>query len=130
MSRFARFLNSEAGPKTIHFWAPVCKWSLVIAGANDIQRPVEKISGTQQIALFATGAIWTRWCLIIKPKNILLASVNFFLGCVAGYQVTRIFRYRLNEGDSASGAVSYILSGKNASSLAEEQLEPVQAKEL
>ena len=60
-SKFTRFLNSETGPKTVHFWAPVFKWALVIAGINDLQRPVEKLSGTQQIALFATGAIWTRW---------------------------------------------------------------------
>jgi hypothetical protein len=52
------------------------------------------MSGTQQIALLATGVIWTRWCLIIKPKNYLLASVNFFLGTVAGYQVFRIYNYQ------------------------------------
>ncbi|KAF5097223.1 hypothetical protein DV451_003921 [Geotrichum candidum] len=76
-SKFARFMNSETGPKTIHFW-----------------RPVESMSGTQQLALLATGVIWTRWCLIIKPKNYLLASVNFFLGTVAGYQVFRIYNYQ------------------------------------
>ena len=27
----------------------------------------------------ATGAIWTRWCFVIKPRNIFLASVNFLL---------------------------------------------------
>jgi len=42
----------------------------------------------------ATGAIWTRWCLIIKPKNVFLATVNFFLFCVGATQVTRIFIYR------------------------------------
>lgn len=26
---------------------------------------------SQNLALTATGAIWTRWCLIIKPRNIL-----------------------------------------------------------
>lgn len=70
------------------------KWALVIAGISDIQRPVEKLSSTQQIALFATGAIWTRWCLIIKPKNYFLASVNFFLGTVAGYQLVRLYNYQ------------------------------------
>jgi mitochondrial pyruvate carrier 2 len=42
----------------------------------------------------ATGAIWTRWCFIIKPRNIALAAVNFFLFCVGGTQVTRIFIYQ------------------------------------
>ncbi|KAL6450087.1 MPC3 Mitochondrial pyruvate carrier 3 [Candida maltosa Xu316] len=111
-SKFSRFLNSETGPKTIHFWAPVFKWALVIAGINDTQRPVEKLSGTQQIALFATGAIWTRWAgFAIKPRNYLLASVNFFLGGVAGYQLIRIVNYRREAGDSPLQVFRYILNG-------------------
>lgn len=111
-SKFQRFLNSETGPRTVHFWAPVFKWSLVIAGFNDTQRPVEKISGTQQIALFCTGAIWTRWAgFVIRPKNYLLASVNFFLGGVAGYQLIRIANYRTSLGDSPAQVFKYILSG-------------------
>lgn len=42
----------------------------------------------------ATGAIWTRWCFIIKPKNLFLATVNFFLFCVGATQVTRIIMWR------------------------------------
>lgn len=70
-----------------------------------MQRPPETMSGTQQIALLATGAIWTRWCLIIKPKNYLLASVNFFLGAVAGVQVYRIFSYQKGLGYSTGDAI-------------------------
>ena len=70
-----------------------------------MKRPVEALSGTQQIALFATGVIWTRWCLIIKPKNYLLASVNFFLGTVAGYQLSRIYGYQRTLGYSPTDAV-------------------------
>ncbi|KAK9465765.1 hypothetical protein V1512DRAFT_265322 [Lipomyces arxii] len=95
---FQKFMQSETGPKTIHFWAPVMKWALVFAGISDLQRPVESLSGTQQLALFATGAIWTRWCLIIKPKNYLLASVNFFLGTVAGVQLGRLVVYNRSMG--------------------------------
>lgn len=50
-SAFKSFLNHPAGPKTIFFWAPAMKWSLVIAGLGDIGRPVEKLSLTQNIAL-------------------------------------------------------------------------------
>lgn len=85
--------NSPIGLKTVHFWAPVMKWGIVIAGINDFYRPAEKLSLTQNIALTATGLIWTRWCLIIKPKNILLATVNFFLGIVGVIQVSRIVTY-------------------------------------
>ncbi|AOW31540.1 hypothetical protein MG5_06181 [Candida albicans P57072] len=114
-SKFQRFLNSETGPRTVHFWAPVFKWALVAAGLNDIQRPVEKLSGTQQIALFATGAIWTRWAgFVIKPRNMLLASVNFFLGGVAGYQLLRIVNYRRDLGDSPMQVFNYILNGDAA----------------
>lgn len=110
VSKFSRFLQSETGPKTVHFWAPVMKWSLVIAGFNDTQRPVEKISGTQQIALFCTGAIWTRWAgFAITPRNYLLASVNFFLAGVAGYQLSRVVKYRQAQGDSPAQVFKYII---------------------
>ena len=71
----------------------------------------------------ATGAIWTRWCLIIKPRNVLyvphdpfldlrltpqsssLAAVNFFLGCVGVVQVSRIFLWqRSQKGSSLEAA--------------------------
>lgn len=111
-SRFARFMNSETGPRTVHFWAPMMKWGLVIAGISDLQRPVEKLSPTQQVALFSTGAIWTRWCLIIKPKNYFLASVNFFLGTVAGVQLGRIFTHQKAHGLSTSEAILSMIQGK------------------
>ncbi|CAI7630833.1 unnamed protein product [Penicillium pancosmium] len=100
-STFQRMWNSPVGVKTVHFWAPVMKWGLVIAGISDFNRPAEKLSLTQNGALTATGAIWTRWCLIIKPRNVLLAAVNFFLGCVGVVQVSRIIMYRRSQDGSA-----------------------------
>ncbi|KAL2830303.1 hypothetical protein BDW59DRAFT_141391 [Aspergillus cavernicola] len=104
-STFQRLWNSPIGVKTVHFWAPVMKWALVIAGISDFQRPAEKLSLTQNGALTATGAIWTRWCLIITPKNYLLAAVNFFLGCVGVVQVSRIVSYRRSVDGSTKEAV-------------------------
>ncbi|KID89908.1 UPF0041 domain protein [Metarhizium guizhouense ARSEF 977] len=101
-SWFKRAWESEVGIKTVHFWAPVMKvadankdwqWALVLAGISDFARPAEKLSFTQNFALTCTGLIWTRWCLIIKPKNYLLAAVNFFLGLVGIVQVSRIVMY-------------------------------------
>jgi hypothetical protein len=113
MSAFQHFLNSPTGPRTVHFWAPVMKWGLVLAGANEMTRPVENVSATQQLSLFATGAIWTRWAMIIKPKNVLLASVNFFLAGVSVVQITRIANWRINKlGESPKDAIKYMLDLK------------------
>ncbi|QGA12548.1 hypothetical protein EYB26_000192 [Talaromyces marneffei] len=102
---FQRMWNSPVGFKTVHFWAPVMKWSLVIAGISDLARPAEKLSLTQNLALVATGTIWTRWCFVITPKNMLLAAVNFFLACTGAAQLTRIFLWRRSQDGSAKEAV-------------------------
>ncbi|AGO12151.1 AaceriAEL210Cp [[Ashbya] aceris (nom. inval.)] len=108
---FRRFWQSETGPRTVHFWAPTLKWGLVIAGISDMQRPVERVSGTQNLSLMATAVIWTRWSFVIRPKNYLLASVNFFLGLTASYQLARIAQYRLREGDSVGEVLRYVVKG-------------------
>lgn len=74
--------------------SPPPQWALVLAGVADFARPAEKLSLQQNGALTATGLIWTRWCLIITPKNHLLAAVNFFLGLVGVVQCTRILMHR------------------------------------
>ena len=98
-SWFKRMWDSPIGLKTVHFWAPIMKWALVLAGVSDFARPAEKLSLTQNAALTATGIIWTRWCLIIKPKNYLLAAVNFFLGMVGVVQVSRILMWQQSQKD-------------------------------
>lgn len=52
------------------------QWALVLAGISDFARPAEKLSFTQNFALTCTGLIWTRWCLIIKPKNYLYVPTH------------------------------------------------------
>lgn len=42
----------------------------------------------------ATGLIWTRWCFVIRPQNMFLASVNFLLFCVGTTQVSRVLSYQ------------------------------------
>lgn len=105
-SWFQKAWKSEIGIRTVHFWAPVMKWGLVIAGISDFARPAEKLSLTQNAALTATGLIWTRWCLIIKPKNYLLAAVNFFLGMVGIVQVSRIVMWQQSQKDLEQKAES------------------------
>ncbi|GMM39944.1 hypothetical protein FOG51_03972 [Hanseniaspora uvarum] len=122
-SKFQAFLNSETGPKTIHFWAPTLKWGLVFAGISDVNRPIESVSGTQSLSLIATAMIWTRWSFVIKPKNMLLASVNFFLGLTSGYQILRLINWRYNTlNESAADTFKYIIKGP------QEQVEESTAK--
>ncbi|KAG8528719.1 uncharacterized protein KY384_006406 [Bacidia gigantensis] len=100
---FQKLWRSPVGVKTVHFWAPVMKWCLVLAGVSDFARPAESLSATQNMALTATGVIWTRWCLIIKPRNVFLAAVNFFLACVGVTQLTRIAMHERSQKNASAG---------------------------
>ncbi|CAF0874759.1 unnamed protein product [Brachionus calyciflorus] len=82
-----------AGPKTIHFWAPIAKWGLVLAGIGDMARPADKLSKNQTVSLMCTGFIWSRYAMVIIPKNISLFAVNFFVGCTGLVQFVRIYMY-------------------------------------
>uniref|UniRef100_A0A669DBF3 Mitochondrial pyruvate carrier n=1 Tax=Oreochromis niloticus TaxID=8128 RepID=A0A669DBF3_ORENI len=84
--------NHPAGPKTVFFWAPVFKWGLVIAGLADMTRPADKLSTSQSAVLTATGLIWSRYSLVIIPKNWNLFAVNFFVGSAGASQLYRIWR--------------------------------------
>lgn len=66
---------------------------LVIAGLADVTRPAEKLSLFQSTALAATGIIWSRYSLVIKPKNWNLFSVNIFVGATGIFQLCRIYLY-------------------------------------
>lgn len=72
------------------------KWGLVIAGLGDLQRPAEKLSLFQTVALASTGVIWSRYSMVIIPKNWNLFSVNIFVGGIGLYQLSRIIRYRMS----------------------------------
>ncbi|XP_072278004.1 mitochondrial pyruvate carrier 2 [Pyxicephalus adspersus] len=87
------FYNHPAGPRTVFFWAPIMKWGLVLAGLADMTRPADKLSTAQSGVLMATGLIWSRYSLVIIPKNWSLFAVNFFVGCAGGSQLLRIWRY-------------------------------------
>lgn len=88
--------NHEAGPKTIFFWAPAFKWSLVIAGLGDLARPAEKLSIPQSAALSATGLVWARYSMVIIPKNYSLFSVNVFVALTGLYSLGRGVNYQYN----------------------------------
>lgn len=65
----------------------------MLAGIGDLARPANKLSKNQTISLLATGFIWSRYSLVIIPKNYSLFAVNFFVGCTGLVQFTRIYLY-------------------------------------
>lgn len=90
---FRPLWNHAAGPKTIFFWAPVFKWGLVIAGLSDLRRPADQLSVSQSASLAATGLIWSRYSLVIIPKNYGLFSVNLFVAITQLAQLYRAWDY-------------------------------------
>ncbi|XP_030614628.1 mitochondrial pyruvate carrier 2b [Archocentrus centrarchus] len=96
--------NHPAGPKTVFFWAPMFKWGLVMAGLADMTRPAEKLSTSQSAVLTATGLIWSRYSLVIIPKNWNLFAVNFFVGSAGASQLYRIWRYEQDKKAQAKEA--------------------------
>lgn len=60
-----------------------------MAGLNDLRRPANQLSIGQSVSLAATGIVWSRYSLVIIPKNYALFSVNVF---VAGTQLVQLYR--------------------------------------
>lgn len=106
MSTFQKWLNHPAGPKTIFFWSPMCKWGLVIAGLGDINRPAENLSLPQSVSLTATGIIWSRYSTQITPINYNLMSVNIFVAATGIYQLYRIYNHRKTHPAEARPSVA------------------------
>ncbi|XP_067615221.1 mitochondrial pyruvate carrier 2-like [Eurosta solidaginis] len=98
-----------AGPKTVFFWAPFFKWSLVIAGLGDLARPAESLSVPQCAALAATGIIWSRYSLVIIPKNWSLFSVNIFVGTIQVVQLGRAYLYQAEQKKLAASGQAVVV---------------------
>lgn len=77
----------------VHFWAPTFKWGISIANVADFAKPPENISYPQQIAVTATGVIWSRYSTVITPKNWNLFSVNVAMFGTGVYQLSRKIRH-------------------------------------
>ncbi|XP_022142591.1 mitochondrial pyruvate carrier 4 [Momordica charantia] len=103
-SKLQAFLNHPAGPKTIHFWAPTFKWGISIANIADFAKPPEKLSYPQQIAVTATGIIWSRYSTVITPKNWNLFSVNIAMAGTGIYQLTRKIQHDYFSGEEVAAA--------------------------
>ncbi|CAB9509033.1 pyruvate carrier 2 [Seminavis robusta] len=70
---------ADAGPFTVHFWAPMSKWLISGASFLELDRPTDKISLPQYTALTLTGFFFSRYSLLVIPINYTLCSVNVAL---------------------------------------------------
>eukprot|EP00891_Asterochloris_glomerata_P009423 jgi/Astpho2/9423/Aster-01684 len=71
------------------FWAPTVKWGISLANIADFSKPTEQISYPQQLAVLATGLIWSRFATQIIPVNYNLLAVNATMACTGIYQIQR-----------------------------------------
>jgi len=83
------YLASAGGPFTIHPWPPVTKLFLSAASLTDLFRPTDKISLTQYAALTVTGAIFSKYGLVVTPINYPLTGVNILLFLSSGWHLAR-----------------------------------------
>ncbi|XP_058002196.1 mitochondrial pyruvate carrier 4 [Hevea brasiliensis] len=79
-----------------HFWAPTFKWVISLANVADFSKPPEVISYPQQIAVTGTGLIWSRYSMVITPKNWNLFSVNVAMAATGLYQISRKLKFIQN----------------------------------
>lgn len=80
---------ADAGPFTLHFWAPMSKWGISGASFFDLNRPTDTISLPQYTALTLTGCFFTRYALLVTPVNYTLCSVNVALFLSSGWHLGR-----------------------------------------
>jgi len=80
---------AEAGPFTVHFWAPMSKWMISGASFMELDRPTDKISLAQYSALTATGFFFSRYALLVTPINYTLCSVNIALFVSSAWHLGR-----------------------------------------
>lgn len=92
---------ADAGPFTVHFWAPMSKVFISGASMLDLNRPTDQISLPQYAALTATGFFFTRYALLVTPINYLLCSVNVALFLSSFWHFGRKIKADYVDGDSS-----------------------------
>jgi mitochondrial pyruvate carrier 2 len=80
----------------------MCKWGLVIAGLADLSRPAELLSIQQTVAIGSTGFIYSRFSMVIIPKNYTLLSVNVFVALTQSIQLYRALQYKYDTRNKLS----------------------------
>ena len=76
METLLQFVNSPVGPKTVHFWGPMCNWAIVGAALLDANKPAEKISRNMTGVLLVYSCLFMRFAWRVQPRNLLLLSCH------------------------------------------------------
>ena len=88
-SKLVRIYTTYFCNLLVFFSAPTFKWMITFSNIGDLNKPAELISANQQIAIFLTGVLWTRYSFVVVPVNYNLAIANVFMGASAAYQLYR-----------------------------------------
>ncbi|XP_023173420.1 mitochondrial pyruvate carrier 2 [Drosophila hydei] len=89
------FWEAPTGPKTVFFWAPLGKWGLVLAGLGDlVKRPPQNVSLNQSGVLATTGLIWSRYSVVIVPKNYSLLAVNMVVFLTQAFLIGKHLKWK------------------------------------
>ena len=83
------YLSSAGGPFTIHPWPPMTKLAISGTSMLELDRPTDKISLSQYSALTLTGAIFSRYGLVVTPINYPLTMVNILLFASSAWHLGR-----------------------------------------
>lgn len=89
MGVVSKIAAADAGPFTVHFWAPMSKWLISGASFLELDRPTDKISLSQYSALTLTGFFFSRYSLLVIPINYTLCSVNVALFLSSAWHLGR-----------------------------------------
>ena len=92
---------------SVYNLAPASKWGLSVVplfGCITGTQKIEKVNFNTSVSLAITGCVWTVYALIITPQNFgskMLATVNFAMGSVNGYNAYRryLFDQALNKSE-------------------------------
>ncbi|CAD8119754.1 unnamed protein product [Paramecium sonneborni] len=86
---FWTWVHSSTGPKTTHFWAPVCNWFFPIQALYDWNRDPAKISKEMQCVLVCYSSLFMRWALRISPQSYILFCMHLFNATLQGRLLLR-----------------------------------------
>ena len=78
IKHISKIWNHRLGPKTVHFWAPVSTWCLVLAFSDIRSLPAEEIDTTWSRNLLIWSFAHMRLACVIQPANPMLFACHVY----------------------------------------------------